>query len=519
MNGILLAGIPTGLASPLADRFRGAVVQLAFTGEETIATLERGGWGLLVVDDALPGLPAAEVLRWVRTQPGLEGLRTLYCVDPGERGEDHEAELDRILTRLSPDRILLHPLDRVELVRQAALLLDAPARPTAPAAPPPPPALSDAVARLWERSRPALLERVDVVEQAAEAARRGELRGPERHAAEREAHRLAGSLGTFGYPQGSAIAFEMERVLASGARLAPADGAALAGQAAALRALLRHPPAPAAPAEPGPPPLPSGAGAERPRVLVVDDDAALGALLAEAGARQGVEVEVAATPAEARARLEARTPAAVVLDLSFAAGEEDGISFLAGATAAHPGLPVLVSTARNTTFDRVRVLHHGARGFLRKPYDPEAALRMVARHVEGLNPLAGARILAVDDDPTLLAALEALLAPEGVRLQTLENPLRFWSRLEDARPDLVILDADMPHLDGIELCRVLRSDLHHGAVPVLFLTARTDGETVRRVFAAGADDFVAKPVQGPELVGRIRNRLERAGAYGAYETR
>lgn len=505
MNGILLAGIPTGLASPLADRFRGAVVQLAFTGDEAIAALERGGWGLLVIDDALPGLPAAEVLRWARTQPGLTELRTLYCVDPGERGEDHEAELDRILTRLSPDRILLHPLDRVELVRQAALLLGAPARPTAPAAPPP--ALADAVARLWERSRPALLERLATVERAAEGARRGALRGPERHAAEREAHRLAGSLGTFGYPRGSEIAFEMERMLASGARLAPRDGAALAAQAAELRALLEKPPAPRA-AEP---PAPADPAGERPRLLVVDDDAELGALLREAGARQGLDVEVAASPADARARMAAQAPAAVLLDLSFPEAGEDGIAFLAAAAASHPDVPVLVSTARNTTFDRVRVLHHGARGFLRKPYDPAAALRMVARHVEGMNPLAGARILAVDDDPALLAALEAILAPEGVRLHTLENPLRFWSRLEEASPDLVVLDADMPHLDGVELCRVLRSDLHHGTVPVLFLTARTDAETVRRVFAAGADDFVPKPVQGPELVGRIRNRLERAG--------
>jgi DNA-binding response OmpR family regulator/HPt (histidine-containing phosphotransfer) domain-containing protein len=508
---ILLAGLPTGIAAPIADRFRGASVQLAFTGEEAIATLEGGGCRLLVIDDALPGLPAAEVMRWARTQPALEGLRSVYCVDLGARSENAEAELDRILARLAPDRILVHPLDRAELVRQVARLLDDPDPPPAPPLAAAPAPLADAVAKLWERSRPAILERVAAVERAAAAARAGELRGPERHAAEREAHRLAGALGTFGYPRGSEIAFGMERLLAGGTRLTPADGAALADGAAELRALLARPPAaappPSAPAEPAAP-------QERPRVLVVDDDPAVGAVLREAGARRGLEVAVVESPAAARAWTAAHRPAALLLDLSFPEGEDDGVAFLAEVAAAHPDLPVLVSTARNTTFDRVRVLHHGARGFLRKPYDPARALAMVARHLKGPDPLDGSTVLAVDDDPTLLAALETMLAPHGVRVHTLSNPLRFWSRLEAAAPDLVILDADMPHLDGIELCRLLRSDLHRGDLPVLFLTARTDAGTVERVFAAGADDFVPKPVLGPELVGRIRNRLERAGRRG-----
>jgi DNA-binding response OmpR family regulator len=509
MTNILLAGIPAGIAATLADRFPGAVVQIAFSGDEAVANLERGTWSLLVIDDALPGLPAAEVMRWTRTQPELASLRSVYCFDPGGRTENAEAELDRI-TRLAPDRILLHPLDRAELVRQAVLLLGEPQRQLMPAAAAIPAPLEDAVAKLWTRSRPAILERVAVLEQAAESARRSQLKGPERHAAEREAHRLAGALGTFGYPQGSEIAAALERRLASGTRLTPADGDALTEQVAALRRVLDRPRA--ALTTPAPAPKPLG---ESPLVLVADDDLELGAVLREAGARQGMEVAVAPSPAAAREWMRSHTPAALLLDLSFPEGGETGLDFLAEVTAKHPELPVLVSTARNTTFDRVRVLHHGARGFLRKPYDATQALRMVARHVEGLNPLDGTTVLAVDDDTTLLAALGAILVPCGVRVHTLENPLRFWTRLEEAAPDLVILDADMPHLDGIELCRVLRSDLQYGTVPVLFLTARTDAETVQRVFAAGADDFVPKPILGPELVGRIRNRLERAAGTGA----
>src|SRR5207253_7227841 len=120
-----------------------------------------------------------------------------------------------------------------------------------------------------------------------------------------------------------------------------------------------------------------------------------------------------------------------------------------------------------------------------------------------------ARVLVVDDDPVMLGALERVLAGRGYRTTTLSDPLRFWDVLEESPPDLVLLDVDMPGLTGIDLCRALRTDLRWAGVPVLFLTAYSDADTVQSVFAAGADDYVTKPVIGPELVTRVANRLER----------
>jgi diguanylate cyclase (GGDEF)-like protein len=67
----------------------------------------------------------------------------------------------------------------------------------------------------------------------------------------------------------------------------------------------------------------------------------------------------------------------------------------------------------------------------------------------------------------------------------------------------------MPHISGIELCQVVRNDSLWGGLPIVFLTAHTDTEIVNQVFTVGADDFVSKPIVGPELVTRIINRLER----------
>jgi diguanylate cyclase (GGDEF)-like protein len=74
----------------------------------------------------------------------------------------------------------------------------------------------------------------------------------------------------------------------------------------------------------------------------------------------------------------------------------------------------------------------------------------------------------------------------------------------------------MPGLTGIEVCRVLRNDPRWSRVPVLFLSARTDRESVEQMFAAGADDYVAKPIVADELMLRINNRLSRTRLYRAF---
>jgi DNA-binding response OmpR family regulator len=119
------------------------------------------------------------------------------------------------------------------------------------------------------------------------------------------------------------------------------------------------------------------------------------------------------------------------------------------------------------------------------------------------------RIAIVDDDRILLEGLTALLSRSNMQVTTLSEPSRFWEMLEAARPDLLILDLDMPTYNGIELCRAVRTDPQWATLPIMFLTAHTATIAIDRVFAAGADDLVTKPTLAAELVTRIANRLER----------
>jgi diguanylate cyclase (GGDEF)-like protein len=158
--------------------------------------------------------------------------------------------------------------------------------------------------------------------------------------------------------------------------------------------------------------------------------------------------------------------------------------------------------------DRVEVARRGGRGFVPKTLAPRQIVDQVMQAIERTSA-AETTLLAVDDDPALLDAIRALLEPHGLRVSTLADPLRFWQELERVRPDLLLLDLEMPEVGGIELCRVVRNDPRWATTPVVVLTSQRDRETVRAVFAAGADDYLLKPVIGEELVGRIANRLDR----------
>jgi DNA-binding response OmpR family regulator len=80
------------------------------------------------------------------------------------------------------------------------------------------------------------------------------------------------------------------------------------------------------------------------------------------------------------------------------------------------------------------------------------------------------------------------------------------------KPDLLMLDIEMPPVNGIHLCQEIRNDLRWEYLPILMISASTDDDTIQRVFMAGADDYVSKPIRAAELVARVIRRLEHAVA-------
>lgn len=118
--------------------------------------------------------------------------------------------------------------------------------------------------------------------------------------------------------------------------------------------------------------------------------------------------------------------------------------------------------------------------------------------------IAPASILVVDDEPLARQMFTDLLEAQGFRVVSVARGEEVFSFLHEV--DLVLLDAMLPGRDGWEICREIK-DQHDQLLPIIMVTARTAPEDVVRTFAAGADDYVAKPFHVAELTARIESRL------------
>ncbi|MCL4543554.1 MAG: response regulator transcription factor [Chloroflexi bacterium] len=119
----------------------------------------------------------------------------------------------------------------------------------------------------------------------------------------------------------------------------------------------------------------------------------------------------------------------------------------------------------------------------------------------------GERVLLVEDEPAFVATLRFQLQREGYEVRVAPDGPSALAAFARVRPDLVLLDLILPGMGGMEVCRQIRQQ---SSVPIIMLTARTAvGDKVAGL-EVGADDYITKPVQLPELLARIKAALRRA---------
>jgi len=116
------------------------------------------------------------------------------------------------------------------------------------------------------------------------------------------------------------------------------------------------------------------------------------------------------------------------------------------------------------------------------------------------------RIIIIDDQPKIRRFMRATLVAEGYEVDEAKTGEEALESIRDLRPDLVVLDMNMPGMGGLEACRAIRRD---SDVAIIMLTVRNSEEDKVAALDAGADDFVTKPFSTPELMARIRAALRR----------
>ncbi|OXM83220.1 response regulator transcription factor [Paenibacillus rigui] len=120
--------------------------------------------------------------------------------------------------------------------------------------------------------------------------------------------------------------------------------------------------------------------------------------------------------------------------------------------------------------------------------------------------MAGEKILIVDDEPEIVELIRLYLMKEGYEVLTTDNGASAFQYMEQHSPDMVILDIQLPEMDGIEICRQLRRSYH---VPILFISCRSEDMDIILGLSIGGDDYMTKPFSPSQLVARVKAHLRR----------
>ena len=112
-------------------------------------------------------------------------------------------------------------------------------------------------------------------------------------------------------------------------------------------------------------------------------------------------------------------------------------------------------------------------------------------------------ILVVDDNPDLLDIVKIILEKSGYIIQTAYSGMEAFSRLEEQKPDLIILDIIMPQMDGLKVLQQLKGNSAYTSIPVILLTVKVQHEDVLEGYRLGADYYIFKPFTSTQLINGI----------------
>ncbi len=372
-----------------------------------------------------------------------------------------------------------------------------------------------ALATLWRSVKSQHLERLEILKRTLGGLQNRQLSYKLRQDAAQAAHSLTGALGIFGLKSGSDLARSIEQILRGDDPIHPYNQKQLSEMVRALEEELRQ--ALIQIEQPQ-------SGAVAPLFVLIDNNLQLLQQLAQAIRAQGLNVQTALdesalldlqpllqSPPQADGKIsepQNSWPDVVLLDFSFADSDEATLKWLSQLINRVPPLLLLLCSADGSLASRVKAAQFGSHAFFHNPD--------VADVLEGVLEIRSRlqhpshKVLAVDDDRQVLEALQALLEPKGFHLITLDQPRDFWTTLQAAAPDLLLLDIEMPKFSGLELCRAVRQAPIWNQLPIVFLTAHSDAETKAAALRAGANDLVEKSSADSALLNRLFEQLKQS---------
>ena len=249
---------------------------------------------------------------------------------------------------------------------------------------------------------------------------------------------------------------------------------------------------------------------EQPLIYLIEDDTSLANELVLQLDHFGYNVEAFDTTAGVEDAVAAQRPEALVVDINLPEGDMAGVELLDDLQKRHgPDLPVIFISSHDDFPARLAAVRAGGEAYFVKPLE-------IAPLIDRLDRLTRSevrppyRILAVDDDQTLVAHYALLLRQAGMEVCTVTRPEEVMEMLADFKPELILMDVYMPTCSGLELARLIRQQEAYLGIPIVFLSSETNLEKQYTAMRMGGDDFLTKPIQEPHLVSSVAVRAERA---------
>lgn len=329
-------------------------------------------------------------------------------------------------------------------------------------------------------------------------------------------HKMAGSAGTFGFPELGAAARSLEIriqdwIQPSGTTMPTSpDLRDLRREVHALRQHITDLSS-TAPTSVGkaPPTTPRLKPSDKIVICLVEDEESLARELERVFGHFGYEVHHYSLLAEAAQSLSVWKPDIFILDITFESNGLNTIEQLAlSPEFKNLERPIIFLSDQDTFEIRAQAARIGAEGFFPKPADIPRLIDRVEQSIRHKQDIPH-RLLIVDDDEELAKHYALVLETAGMEARTLSDPQRILDALREFQPELILMDVAMPGYTGMDLARVIRMHEEWVSMPIIYLSAETDKDRQLSALSSGGDDFLTKPISDHHLTTAVSVRAAR----------
>jgi len=244
-------------------------------------------------------------------------------------------------------------------------------------------------------------------------------------------------------------------------------------------------------------------------ILLAEDNPDQAARLKIGLSAFGYDVKTIDKPEKIQDAIDTCKPVAIILDLELGDGRASGAQSIQK-TRLSVGIdcPLIVLTAYSTFESRLASVRAGCDQFLTKPVKLDDVVSVLENFTTP-KEAEPEHVLVIDDDLDILEFTKATLESSEMIVECLSDPSSTLEKMEEFRPEVVIVDLLMPKCNGREVAAIIRQRPEFMGIPIVFLSAETDKDVQLKALGSGADDFLIKPINPNHLVSTIRLRVER----------